>query len=52
MTKNIDGISVNLYSRNKLDEFTSHEKLNFIIKEKILVNIGIFFNYKCVKKSS
>jgi hypothetical protein len=41
MTKNIEGISVNLVSRNKLDEFTSDEKLNFIIKEvkkgKVLV---------------
>jgi hypothetical protein len=41
MTKNIDGISVNLVSKEKLDEFTSNEKLNFIIKEvkkgKVLV---------------
>ena len=41
MTKNIDGISVNLVSKNKLDEFSSSEKLNFIIKEvkkgKVLV---------------
>ena len=41
MTKSIEGISVNLVSRDKLDEFTSDEKLNFIIKEvkkgKVLV---------------
>lgn len=41
MSKNIDGISVNLVSKNKLDEFSSSEKLNFIIKEvkkgKVLV---------------
>ena len=41
MSKNIDGISVNLVSRDKLDEFSSSEKLNFIIKEvkkgKVLV---------------
>jgi hypothetical protein len=41
MTKIIDGISVNLVSREKLDEFSSDEKLNFIIKEvkkgKVLV---------------
>jgi len=41
MTKNIDGISVNLVSRDKLDEFSSTEKLNFILKEvkkgKVLV---------------
>lgn len=41
MTKNIDGISVNLVSKEKLDEFTSNEKLNFIINEvkkgKVLV---------------
>lgn len=41
MTKNIDGISVNLVSKEKLDELTSNEKLNFIIKEvkkgKVLV---------------
>ena len=41
MTKNIDGISVNLVSRDKLDEFSSSEKLNFIINEvkkgKVLV---------------
>ena len=27
MSKNIDGISVNLVSKNKLDEFSSSEKL-------------------------
>ena len=41
MTRNIDGISVNLVSRDKLDEFSSSEKLNFILKEvkkgKVLV---------------
>ena len=41
MSKNIDGISVNLVSRDKLGEFSSAEKLNFIIKEvkkgKVLV---------------
>jgi hypothetical protein len=41
MTKNIDGISVNLVSRDKLDGFSSTEKLNFILKEvkkgKVLV---------------
>ena len=41
MTKNIDGISVNLVSRDKLDDFSSNEKLNFILKEvkkgKVLV---------------
>jgi hypothetical protein len=41
MTKNIDGISVNLVSRDKLDGFSSNEKLNFILKEikkgKVLV---------------
>ena len=41
MTKNIDGISVNLVSRDKLDEFSSTEKLNFILNEvkkgKVLV---------------
>ncbi|MFE3845810.1 DUF2073 domain-containing protein [Thermoplasmatota archaeon] len=41
MSKNIDGISVNLVSRDKLCEFSSAEKLNFIIKEvkkgKVLV---------------
>ena len=41
MTKNIDGISVNLVSRDKLGEFSSTEKLNFILKEvkkgKVLV---------------
>jgi len=41
MSKNIEGIPVNLVSRDKLDEFSSAEKLNFIIKEvkkgKVLV---------------
>lgn len=41
MTKNKDGISVNLVSRQKLDEFSSAEKLEFILKEvqkgKVLV---------------
>jgi hypothetical protein len=41
MTKSIDGISVNLVSRDKLDEFSSNEKLKFILKEikkgKVLV---------------
>ena len=41
MTKNIDGISVNLVSRDKLDGFSSNEKLDFILKEikkgKVLV---------------
>ncbi len=41
MTKKKDGISVNLVSRQKLDEFSSAEKLEFILKEvqkgKVLV---------------
>lgn len=41
MTKKEDGISVNLVSRQKLDEFSSAEKLEFILKEvqkgKVLV---------------
>ena len=41
MTKKNNGISVNLVSRQKLDQFTSEEKLKFILKEvkkgKILV---------------
>lgn len=41
MSKKDDGISVNLVSRQKLDELTSDEKLTFILKEvqkgKILV---------------
>lgn len=41
MTKKDKGISVNLISRQKLDELTSDEKLKFILKEvqkgKILV---------------
>ena len=41
MTKKDNGISVNLVSRKKLDQFTSDEKLKFILKEvkkgKILV---------------
>jgi len=41
LTKNKDGISVNLVSRQKLDEFSSAEKLEFILKEvqkgKVLV---------------
>ncbi len=41
MTKKDNGISVNLVSRHKLDQFTSEEKLKFIMKEvkkgKILV---------------
>jgi hypothetical protein len=41
LTKKIDGIAFNLVSRNKLEEFSSEEKLKFIIKEvksgKILV---------------
>ena len=41
MTKNPGEISVNLISRDKLDDFSSTEKLNFIIKEvkkgKVLV---------------
>ena len=41
MTKTDKGISVNLVSRKKLDNFSSEEKLNFILKEikkgKILV---------------
>lgn len=41
MTKKKDGISVNLVSRQRLDEFSSAEKLEFILKEvqkgKVLV---------------
>ena len=41
MTKKNNGRSVNLVSRQKLDQFTSEEKLKFILKEvkkgKILV---------------
>jgi len=41
MTKKDNGISFNLVSRQKLDQFTSDEKLKFIMKEvkkgKILV---------------
>ena len=41
MTKNKDGISVNLVSRQKLEKLSSNEKLNFILKEvqngKVLV---------------
>jgi len=41
LTKKEDGISVNLVSRQKLDEFSSAEKLEFILKEvqkgKVLV---------------
>jgi len=41
MTKKDNGISFNLVSRQKLDELSSDEKLNFILKEvkkgKILV---------------
>ena len=41
MTKKDNGISFNLVSRQKLEEFTSDEKLKFILKEvkkgKILV---------------
>ena len=41
MTKKKDGVSVNLVSRQKLDEFSSAEKLEFILKEvqkgKVLV---------------
>jgi len=41
MTRNPGEISVNLISRDKLDDFSSTEKLNFIIKEvkkgKVLV---------------
>ncbi len=41
MTKNIEGISVNLVSRDKLNDFSSTEKMNFILKEikkgKVLV---------------
>jgi len=41
MTKKDNGISVNLVSRQKLEQFTSDEKLRFILKEvkkgKILV---------------
>ena len=41
MSKKDQGISFNLVSRQKLDEFTSEEKLKFILKEvkngKILV---------------
>lgn len=41
MTKKEDGISVNLVSRQKLDEFSSAEKLEFILTEvqkgKVLV---------------
>jgi len=41
LTKNKDGISVNLVSRQKLDDFSSTEKLKFILKEiqkgKVLV---------------
>jgi len=41
LTKKKDGISVNLVSRQKLDEFSSAEKLEFILKEvqkgKVLV---------------
>ena len=41
MTKKDNGISLNLVSRNKLEEFSPDEKLKFIIKEvkkgKILV---------------
>lgn len=41
MTKKDNGISVNLISRQKLEEFSSSEKLKFILKEvqngKILV---------------
>lgn len=39
--KNNGGIAVNLVSRQKLDEFTSEEKINYILKEvqhgKVLV---------------
>ena len=41
MTKNDKGISVNLISRQKLEELSSNEKLDFILKEvqkgKVLV---------------
>lgn len=41
MTKKNEGISVNLVSRQKLDEFSSDEKLKYILKEvqkgKVLV---------------
>ena len=41
MTKRKEGISVNLVSRQKLDEFSTSEKLEFILKEvqkgKVLV---------------
>jgi hypothetical protein len=41
LTKKNEGISVNLVSRYKLDEFSSSEKLKFILKEvqkgKVLV---------------
>ena len=41
MTKKKEGISVNLVSRQKLDEFSTSEKLEFILKEvqkgKVLV---------------
>ena len=41
MTKNDKGISVNLISRQKLEELSSNEKLKFILKEvqkgKVLV---------------
>jgi hypothetical protein len=41
LTKKNEGISVNLVSRQKLDEFSSSEKLKFILKEvqkgKVLV---------------
>ena len=41
MTKKDKGISVNLISRQKLEEFSSNEKLDFILKEvqngKVLV---------------
>ena len=41
MTKNVKGISVNLISRQKLEELSSNEKLDFILKEvqkgKVLV---------------
>ena len=41
MTKKKDGISFNLVSRQKLDDFSSAEKLEFILKEvqkgKVLV---------------
>ena len=33
MTKNKEGIAFNLVSRQKLDKFSSNEKIKFILKE-------------------